>query len=78
MTRERVRQRVRELLRRRGDAGELRDGDPLLTSARLDSVDVLELVTFLEADFALDFGRRPFDAGDFESVDAIVALVERS
>jgi acyl carrier protein len=76
--REAIRARVRELLERRGDAGAVGDRDPLLTSGRLDSVDVLELVTFLEAAYAVDFTARPFDPDDFDSIDAIAALLARA
>jgi acyl carrier protein len=70
-----IRAFVSELLARKGEAGAPADGEPLITSGRLDSIDVLEIVTFVETRYGVDFAARPFDPGDFESIDTIVALV---
>jgi acyl carrier protein len=72
---EEIRDFVRELLERKGEHGALSDGESLITSGRLDSVDVLEIVTFTETRYGLDFASRPFDPGDFDTIASIVALV---
>ena len=74
--RDRIRSVVLSLLARAGPPGDLGDGDPLLTSGRLQSLDVIEIVTHLESEHGLDFEDYVFDPDDFESVDSIVALVE--
>ena len=43
-----IRDFVHDLLRRKGEDGPCADDAALLTSGRLDSVDVLEIVNFLE------------------------------
>ena len=70
-----IRAFVGELLARKGEAATPADGEPLITSGRLDSIDVLEIVTFVETRYGVDFATRPFDPGDFESIDTIAALV---
>lgn len=74
--REKVHGFVGKLLEQKGDARPLTDGEPLLTSGRLDSIDVLDLVAFLENEFHADFSRRDFNQNDFDSVDEILKLVE--
>jgi acyl carrier protein len=69
---------VGEILQRRGDAAPFEDGDSLALSGRLDSVDVIELLGFLEATFAIDFARLGFDRNDFESISTMLALIERA
>jgi len=55
-----------------GDFTPLADEDPLFSSARLDSLDAVELVMFLESAFAMDFARLGFDLTRLDSVSAIV------
>jgi acyl carrier protein len=77
--RERVREYLIKVLRQKGDYDEpLSDGDSLVLSGRLSSLDVVDALTFLEDewDFAID--PRQFDLAKFDSVDAIVALLERT
>ena len=75
MDRTPIRELVRELLKRKGAAIEFGDGDALVSSGLLDSVDVLEIVTFLETSYEVDFARQPFDPDDFDTVDGIVSIV---
>lgn len=76
--REIIRKHVTELLARKGDHRPFGDDDRLLVTARLDSIDVVETVAFLEDTFAVDFGARDFDQGVFESVSSLVAFVDES
>ncbi len=71
-----IRAFVGELLIRKGESALLADRDPLITSGRLDSIDVLEIVTFLETRYAIDFAVRPFDPGEFDTIESIVRLAE--
>jgi acyl carrier protein len=61
---------VQELLTRSGDDQPLTDQDSLLLSGRLQSIDAVEIVVFLE-----DFAQIGFDRDQIDSVDAIYALV---
>jgi len=63
------------LLRKKGDAQPFSDSDSLLLSGRLQSLDALELIVFLEENYAFDFADRPFDQGQIDSVDQVVALL---
>ncbi len=69
---------VGELLRRKGDVTPFADTDSLVLSGRLDSVEVIEVLDFLEGKLGVDFGRVGFDRDDFESVATMMALVDRS
>lgn len=73
-----VREFLQILLVRKGDSDGFTDQDGLLVAGRLDSVDVMEIVVFLENTFAINFSERPFDQGDFDSVNSIVELIEDS
>jgi acyl carrier protein len=68
-----VSRRFRAALR----GGELRADDPLISSGIIDSFGLLELIAFLEDTFSvtIDPGQHP--TTEFETVNDIVALVER-
>ncbi len=70
-----VRQFLESLLRRKGDTNPFADTDSLVLSGRLDSLDVLEIVVFLEKRYAFDFGDRPFDQQLVDSVHEITDLI---
>lgn len=67
---------VLELLTRNGDDQPLQDNDSLLLSGRLQSIDAVEIVVFLEENFGIDFAEVGFDRERIDSVDAIYSLVE--
>ncbi|HEY2472523.1 MAG TPA: hypothetical protein VGI45_32360 [Terracidiphilus sp.] len=71
-----VREFVRDLLSANGDMGSLSDQDSLLLSGRLQSIDAVEIVVFLEDSFGIDFAEIGFDREQVDSVDAIYFLVE--
>ena len=76
--REEVREYLQKILRENKDDGAaFSDGDSLVVSGRLSSLDVVDLLTFLEGQF--DFAMEPtdFDMAKFDSVDTIVSLVEQ-
>lgn len=71
-----VRQFLNRLLAHDGEAIEFSDQDSLLLSGRLQSVDGVEIVVFLEEQYGLDFAALGFDLAKIDSVDAIAALID--
>lgn len=67
---------VQQLLDAKGDHRPLADDESLLLSGRLQSVDAVEMVVFLEEKFGLDFADIGFDREQLDSVDAIYALTQ--
>lgn len=70
-----VRGMIQELLARNSDSRPFSDQDSLVFSGKLQSVDVLDVVVFLEERFQIDFSEE-FDQSRLDSVDEIVALIE--
>jgi acyl carrier protein len=75
-TRNELRAHVEQLLANKGDQEPLGDRDSLVLSGRLDSIDILQIVVFLEGNYGIDFADQPFDQEDFDSIARIVALIE--
>lgn len=73
-----IRQFIERLLVQKGDQRPFRDSDSLVFSGRLQSVDVVEVVVFLEEQWAIDFAQIGFDQTQFDSVDAIYALIQNA
>ena len=73
-----IRKFVQDLLNRKGDTLPLSDDSALLTSGRLQSVDAVEIVVFLENQFGVDFANIGFDEEKLDSVDAIASLASQS
>ena len=71
-----IREFVRNLLIANGDAEPLADQDSLLLSGRLQSIDAVEIVVFLEENFGIDFAELGFDQERIDSIDAIAALTQ--
>ena len=67
---------VAKLLLRNGDSNKLSSQDSLLLSGRLQSIDAVDIVVFLEEKFGIDFAEIGFDREQIDSVDAIYSLVE--
>lgn len=63
------------LMSRKGDSRDFSDSDSLILSGRLQSIDVVEIVLFLEREFRLNFADIDFDQSRFDSVDEIAALI---
>lgn len=68
-----VRQLIQEILNGKNDRDGFTDSDSMIFSGRLQSVDVLDLVVFLEERFGLDFSEG-FDQARLDSVDEIIRL----
>jgi acyl carrier protein len=58
--------------------GELGADDPLFSSGIVDSFGVLELIAFLEDTFRISIDTAQHELIEFDSVNRIVALVERA
>ena len=71
-----VRNFLHKLLAREGESQPFADSDSLLLSGRLQSVDGVEIVVFLEEKFGLDFADLGFDLAKIDSVNSIVALID--
>jgi len=71
-----IRDFVQELLSRSGDDGPMADEDSLLSSGRLQSIDEVDIVVFLEENFGIDFSEIGFDREQIDSIDAIFALTQ--
>lgn len=76
--REAIRQFICSLLEMKGERIDVSDTDSLVTAGLLDSLDVMETVTFLEERFGVDFSGRPFNPDDFDRIETIILLVSRS
>jgi acyl carrier protein len=60
-----------------GDDTTIRDGDSLLEAGALDSTGVMELVEFLETHFSIKIDNDEISPDNFDTVDRIVAFIER-
>lgn len=76
-----VRQDIRSFILRNylytDDAGALADGQSLMQSGTMDSTGVLELIMFIEERYALKVADEEMLPANLDSVDAVVAYVER-
>jgi acyl carrier protein len=70
-----VRELIESLLRRKGDENGFVDSDSLIVTGRLDSVDTIDLLLFLEKEYGIDFVDRGFDRYELDSVDSIMELL---
>jgi acyl carrier protein len=66
-TRNELRAYIQGLLADKGDREPLGDAD---------SLDILQIVLFLESHYRIDFADREFDQEDFDSIASILALIE--
>jgi acyl carrier protein len=69
--RETIRQLLREILRKNNDTRAFSDTDSLILTGRFQSMDVLEIVVFLEGSFGVDFSEG-FDQSRLDSVEEIL------
>ena len=71
-----IRSFVQSLLAGRDDRRPLADDDSLLMSGRLQSIDTVEIVLYLEERFGIDFAEIGFDRDQLDSIDAIHQLAQ--
>lgn len=75
--RQSVRDYVTKVLREnKDDTAAVSDSESLVMSGRLSSLDVVDVVTFLETQFSYTIDASDFDVAKFDSIDQITALVE--
>jgi acyl carrier protein len=74
---ESIRLLLRELLMRSGDTEPFTDEETLFSGGRLQSIDGVEMVVFLEEKFGVDFAKLGFDQSAIDSVDNIARLLDR-
>lgn len=76
--REEVREYVQRVLREnKDDTSPVGDSDSLVMSGRLSSLDVVDVLTFLEGKFGFAMDPNDFDQAKFDSVDSIVAMLDK-
>jgi acyl carrier protein len=75
---EEIRKFVKGMLVGYGDDHPLTDDSSLLASGRLQSIDAVEIVMFLEQKFGIDFAEIGFDRDRIDSINAIANLIESS
>ncbi len=73
-----IREFITHLLANYGDNEPFVDSDSLLSDGRLQSIDAIEIVMFLERNFGVDFAQVGFDRDRLESVDAINGIVQKA
>lgn len=73
-----IRAFLEQLLREHDDHAAFGDAESLIKTGRLDSLAVVKLVMFLEAEFAVDFARIEFGPQRFDTVEEIAGVIEES
>lgn len=71
-----IREFVQSLLTQKKDARPFGDDTSLILAGRLDSIDTVELVLFLETAFGLKFGSSGLHREQLDTVNTIDALVQ--
>jgi acyl carrier protein len=73
-----IRQYLTELLIRKGDRRPFDDDTSLLLGGRLDSIDTVEIILFLEKEFHIEIARDGFQRTQLDTVNMIEAFVRTS
>lgn len=73
-----LRRFVSEILSDVGDKTPLTDTDSLLVSGRIDSIEIVRVIQFIEENFAFRMGDRDVTMEDFDTIDGMVAMLERA
>lgn len=74
--REQIRSYIARLLHEsRSDSEAFRDDESLVLSGRLSSLDVVNLLTFLEGAFQFTIDPNEFDIARFDTVDSIARML---
>ena len=74
-SRQKIRDYISGRLTAKNDMKPFDDSASLVSSGRLDSLDVIEIVVFLEDEFGLNFARIGFDQSHVDSVNSIMKLL---
>jgi len=71
-----IRKFITGILELKGVRSDISDTEPLLPEGLIDSLDVVQIVLFLEENFGVDFSVHAFNPDDFESIESINRLVK--
>ena len=74
--RSKIRAYLADRLRDQNDTAPFIDTTELVSSGRLDSMAVIHVVGFLEAEFGIDFERIEFDPQRFDTVQSILGILD--
>ena len=74
-----MKQQIREFIGKTtfSDPGKISDNMLLFEEGIFDSMGLLNLISFLETDYAIKIADSELDADNFGSIDAIVSFLER-
>jgi acyl carrier protein len=72
-----IRLLIHQLLEERGSPARLNDDESLFFGGHLDSMAAIEVITWLEAEYRIDFSRIDFDVALIDSITEIRALVQK-
>ena len=76
---EQIKERViNVLIETREEVKQFIDSETLITDGLLDSLDIMNLIMKLESEFDVEIDPEDVLSDNFESVDKIVALIEKS
>lgn len=70
-----ISQFMTDLLAKKGDMDPFADDESLILSGRIDSLNILEIINWLEKEFSYDVTELMFDQNNFDSLDSIYALI---
>ena len=73
---EEIRDFIRRLLQKKGDLESFNNAESLILGGRLESIDAVEIVMFLENRFGLNFAKIGFDQATIDSIELIQKLVQ--
>ena len=69
---------IKVLREHKDDNGPVDDNESLVLSGRLSSLDVVDVLTFLESQFGFAMDPNDFDQSKFDSVNSITSMLEQS
>ena len=72
---EKIRAHIKSILIKNGKRPDFSDYDSLVVSGLLDSLAILELLSFIEDQFGIDFAERGFDQNDFDTLNTIASMI---
>ncbi len=68
---------IREFLRKYFDESTIEDGDNIFETGLVNSLFAMQLVSFLEDNYDINFENDELDIENFKDINSIVALVEK-
>lgn len=69
---------LHSIKRRNSAIGEIDDQQSLVESGLIDSLAALQIVTYLEEAYKIDFRDHAIDLGDLKTLGTILDIIERS